>query len=68
MSQAANVLAHLKSGQPITALDSLKLFGCWRLSPRILELRQAGYRIRTRMVKTPTGKIVAEYQLAPDEE
>lgn len=66
MTQTALILDHLRSGATLTALDSLRLFGCLRLSARILALRQAGYRIGSKMVRTPSGKMVAEYRLEQD--
>lgn len=62
MSQTARILAHLKSGRPLTPLEALRRFGSFRLGARICELREAGYRIRTRLVKR-NGKRVAEYRL-----
>lgn len=51
MSHEDLILAHLKSGKTITPLEALNLFGCFRLSGRILELRQAGYNIETEMIE-----------------
>lgn len=62
-TQNRSILRHLRSGRKLTALDALRRFDCLRLSGRILELRQAGYAIATRMVRLRNGKRVAEYSL-----
>jgi hypothetical protein len=63
MSQAERILNHLRSGKHLTPLEAMSRFSCLRLSGRILELREAGYRIRTRMVRLASGKRVASYTL-----
>lgn len=62
MSQATRILAHLKAGKKLTPLQALQKFGCLRLSGRVLELRQAGYDIKTKLVKRG-GSRVAEYRI-----
>ena len=70
-SQNREILAHLKSGQTITALEALKFFGTLRLAARIKDLRDSGYQIHTTMVDvigiapdgTSNDKRVAEYTL-----
>lgn len=63
MSQARNIIAHLKSVGPLTALDALNLFGCFRLAARIGELRGDGHDIQVQSVTMPNGKTVAQYSL-----
>lgn len=63
MSQAQDILSHLKTGEPITQLEALNLFGCFRLASRINELRDCGYDIETRIKRTTTGKQIAEYHM-----
>jgi hypothetical protein len=66
MSQASELLAHLKQGHSITPKESLDFFGIYRLSARILELREAGHNIVTKKktVKTRHGSAtIAEYHL-----
>ncbi len=41
------VLSHLKSGQTITSLDAINLYGATRLSAIIFNLRQRGLNIAT---------------------
>lgn len=60
MSQTTRILAHLKAGKKLTPLQGLQKFGTLRLGARILELRQAGYDIKTRMVRKGRSR-VAQY-------
>lgn len=62
MSQADRILAHLKTGKKLTPLQALHKFGTFRLGARVLELRQAGYQIKTRMVRKGRSR-VAEYSI-----
>lgn len=63
-SQADAILAYLKSGNGITPIDALNLFGCFRLGARIADLKKRGYDIVTERVKVEGGKYVAKYHLA----
>lgn len=66
-SQRELVLDHLKKRGKLTAHDALSLYGVGRLAPRVLELRESGVNIVTRMVPV-IGRAgvahVAEYVLA----
>ena len=62
LSQEKGILNYMKSGMGITPIDALDLFGCFRLSARISDLRKKGYLIRTDMV-VKNGKRVARYSL-----
>ena len=62
-TQAGRILAHLRAGNQLTALEALDAFGCFRLAARIHELRREGWQIEERTVETPSGKRVAEYWL-----
>jgi hypothetical protein len=62
-SQAALILAYLSEGNTLTPLDALIKFKCLRLGARILELRQAGYRIATDWKTLNGGKRVAQYRM-----
>ena len=66
-TQNRMILQHLESGKPITPMDALNLYGCFRLSARIFDLRERGVEITTgkRYVTDRNGKkkIVAEYWL-----
>jgi hypothetical protein len=62
-TQAGRILAHLRAGTRLTALDALESFGCFRLAARIHELRRDGWGIQERTVETRGGKRVAEYSI-----
>lgn len=62
MSQTDAILNALKKGKKLTPLTALREFGTLRLGARILDLRQAGYDIKTRMVRKGRAR-VAEYSL-----
>lgn len=63
MSQLSEILNQLKKGKPLTSLDALKKFGCFRLASRIHDLECAGWEI-TRRTITVNKKRVTEYLLA----
>jgi hypothetical protein len=62
-SQEKAILEALKKGEKLTPLEMLKRWGCLRASARIYDLKNDGYDIRTEIVKTRSGKRVAEYSL-----
>jgi hypothetical protein len=62
-TQAGRILAYLRAGNRITAIEALESFGCFRLAARIHELRRDGWQIEERTVETRGGKRVAEYSL-----
>ena len=61
-SQSQRILAYLQQGNSITPIDALELFGCFRLSARIADLRHLGYSIVTDKVSR-NGKNFASYKL-----
>ena len=61
-SQTEKILYWLKLGHSITPIDALKMFGCFRLSGRIHELKSKGYDIKTNMIEMQDKKF-AEYSL-----
>ncbi len=63
--QCKQILAYLKAGNRLTPLDSLRLFGCLRLSGRIYDLREAGEPIVSETIRLPNKKRVAEYRYDP---
>ena len=63
MTQADQILEYLKQGHSITPLEGLQLFGTLRLGARCFDLRKAGYDVRSRLIKTASGKRVAQYCL-----
>jgi hypothetical protein len=62
-TQNRQILKALKGGLKITALYALNEFGCFRLSARIGELKEAGHDIKDRWIRTSTNKRVKEYYL-----
>lgn len=66
MSQCDDILAHLKRG-PISAIEALNSYGCFRLAARIKDLRGQGYEIETQDLELPNGKTVAQYHLKEKE-
>ena len=63
-TQNNQILNYLKKGNAITPLLALNLFGCFRLSARIYDLRQAGHKIISRTVSSnESDKHFSEYSL-----
>ena len=62
LSQSQQILRHLQEGKSITPIDALNLFGCFRLSARIADLRHDGWQIKTDTI-TREGKQFASYSL-----
>jgi hypothetical protein len=62
-SQSDKILKHLKTGAPLTPIDALTKFGCFRLAARIKDLREIGYRINTHSI-VKNGKKFASYRMA----
>jgi hypothetical protein len=58
-TQAKVILDHLLTGKPLTALDALNQYGCFRLAARIHELRK-DHEIEEVMVER-NGKRYASY-------
>jgi hypothetical protein len=61
-SQTALIKGWLLNGYSITQLDALNMFGCFRLSARIANLREEGLDIVTDMVNV-NDKRMAKYYL-----
>ncbi len=62
-SQNTLIKQHLEDGNTITPIDALNLFGCFRLSARIKNLRDQGMDIVTNRI-TKGGKTFASYEVA----
>ena len=62
MSQEKEILKYMQAGKPITAIDALREFGCFRLAARIKDLRDSGHPVMTSTVKSGTKKF-AQYTL-----
>ena len=63
LSQKAEIRRHLESGKHLTQMGALHGFRCFRLASRINDLRRDGMDIKTEMVRTFSGKRIAEYSL-----
>lgn len=50
MSQQNDIVHHLHHIGPITPLEALQRYGCFRLSAIIFDLKKMGYDITTTMV------------------
>lgn len=61
-TQSQKILAYLAEGHRLTPLEALRLFGCFRLSGRIYDLKKQGHNIVPEMVEV-NGKRVARYRL-----
>lgn len=61
-SQNALIKGWLLNGKSITPMEALNMFGCFRLSARIANLREDGLPVVTDMV-TINDKRVARYYL-----
>ena len=56
----------LEAGNPITPLDALEKFGCFRLSAQIFNLKKLGLHIDCKTDTDPrTGKRYGTYRLIP---
>lgn len=66
-SQKEMVITHLKENKTINPLQSLDMFGCFRLAAVIFELKQDGYTILTDMIEVENrwGELcrVAQYRM-----
>jgi hypothetical protein len=63
MTQKEKILLHLKRHGSITQKEAIGLFQCYRLSGRILELRQEGSNIESVMMPNSnnTGRHAVYY-------
>jgi len=52
MSQKQKIFNHLKRGWALTAEQAIDKFRCFRLAPRIAELRHEGHDIRTTTIRS----------------
>lgn len=62
-SQNALIKGWLLNGYSITPMEALNMFGCFRLSARIANLREEGMPVVTDMVNI-NNKRVARYYLS----
>lgn len=62
INQEDAILNHLHNIGPLTPLEALNLYGCFRLGARCWDLRQKGYDIQTEIVHQ-NGKHFASYSI-----
>ena len=62
MSQKDMILRYLKDGNSITPIEALNMFGSFRLSAIIFDLKKDGYNIKANTVKKGK-KTFASYRL-----
>jgi hypothetical protein len=67
-TQVEHIIQHLQSGKSITTLEALNLYGCFRLTSRIYDIKQRGVTVYKHFIKTASGKYVAQYALTPFED
>ena len=67
MTQNEMVLEHMRLYGGITSMDAFRSYQITRLSGRIHELRQKGYKITTCKGKARNGAIYAVYRLEGEE-
>jgi hypothetical protein len=52
LTQKDRILRHLKDRETITSLEAMTEYGIMRLTSRICELKNEGYRIRSEFVSS----------------
>jgi len=62
VTQTEQIRAHLLSGRDITPLEALDRYGCFRLAPRVFDLRATGLDVQT-VTEEHNGKRYARYRL-----
>jgi hypothetical protein len=63
--QRTQILKRLQAGKKVSALQSLRDFGCMRLAARVFELRERGHEITTTWRKKGSARY-AVYRLVID--
>ena len=63
MTQNEMILEHMRLYGGITSMDAFRSYQITRLSGRIHELRQQGYKITTHKEKARNGALYAVYRL-----
>lgn len=66
MSQTQQILDYLLTGNAITPIEALNLFGCFRLSARCFDIREIGIDVKTKTINTGK-KSYASYYLEQKE-
>lgn len=66
-SQSALILRYMQEVGPISPIEALSMFGCFRLGARCHDLRKSGHNIKSEPLKLANGKVVAQYSFVPPE-
>lgn len=65
-TQNQKIFAYLKSGKSITSIEALNLFGCFRLSARIYDIKRK-YNVKiNKVILTSEAKNFAKYYMSND--
>lgn len=62
-SQSLQIMKYLATGKPLTAIQALNKFGCFRLAARVHEMRSEGLAITEKTINK-NGKRFSQYQIA----
>jgi len=65
MTQVDAILTHLQTVGPITPIDALRDYGCFRLAARIADIRKMGITVETEIVDAG-DKRFAKYSIAEE--
>jgi hypothetical protein len=57
------IMKYLATGKPLTAIQALNKFGCFRLAARIHEMRKEGIAVTEKSINK-NGKRFSQYQIA----
>jgi len=63
---SGKLLRALQRGERLTPISALEGYQCFSLSQRMGELKRAGWPVVVAMIKTPSGKRVAEYSMGAE--
>lgn len=67
-TQTEAILADMRQGMSVTALDALNRYGCFRLAARINDIRKLGHVVHVETVEVAGGKRVARYWMDQPEQ
>ena len=69
MTQQNKILNYLRSGNTLTPLEALNMFGCFALRQRIHVLKnEMKYPIKSELITGENGKRFAQYSLPKSEQ
>ena len=63
LSQNAQISSYLSTGKTLTSIEALRMFGTFRLSARIHNLKDKGLNIKAKSLSLASGKRVAQYYI-----